>query len=371
MDVEVARQLGLTTTQEQQQQTPAMLQEVITSAQPVAKIEFSFNASYLDSSFEGDIKTFQKYSQRKTGFSNLDGKLNLYPGFCSFGAISSLGKTTFNLQLADYFAQSGEHVLYFALEQTRFELVSKSLSRLCQPEGAFYESSPTAIEIRNGRITPELRGAIEKYKEFARHYSIVECNFETTANTIIETIHAYIQQYGVKPVVFIDYLQLVRSDNPKLKFASTKDVIDDVVRTLKKYQMENELLMFVISSLNRQNYLTPIDFESFKESGSIEYTSDCVIGLQLAVMNAALFETDTKIGEKRKVVKAAKKQTPRHIELCILKNRYGVSNESFYFQYYPKWDMFIPSTWEITKAAFESLVESVMKEKEVTKKRPK
>lgn len=344
-----------TQTHEQQPEQP----EVLAPSQPLAQIEFSFSADYLDSEFEGDIKAFQKYSGRKTGFSNLDGHFAIYPALYAIGAVSSLGKTTINLQLADNFAGIGEHVLYFALEQSRFELVSKSLARLCQPEGALYESAPSAIEIRNGRITPELRIAIERYKQIARHYSIIECDFETTASTIIDTIHAYIEQYGVKPVVFIDYLQLVRSSNPKL--TNTKDVVDDVIRALKKYQKQNELVMFVISSLNRQNYLTPIDFESFKESGAIEYTADVVIGMQLAVMNKEIFETDTKTGEKRKVVKAAKKQTPRHIELCILKNRYGISNESFYFQYYPKFDLFMPSSFEIAKEAADTIVEAVTK----------
>ena len=325
------------------------------------KFEFYSDAKYLEFSFEGDIKDFQRYQNRKTGFNNLDTRLTIYPAFYVMGAVSSLGKTTFNLQLADHFAQSGEHVLYFALEQTRFELVSKSLARMCQPEGALYESSLSAIEIRNGRITPELREAMQKYKTISQHKQIVECNFETTAQDIIQSVYDYIEQTGVKPIVFVDYLQLVRSDNPKL--TNTKDIVDSVVRALKKFQMQNELVMFVISSLNRQNYMTVIDFESFKETGGIEYTADCVMGLQLAVMNAALFETDTKTGEKRKVVKAAKRETPRHIELCILKNRYGVSNESFYFQYYPKYDLFIPSTFELAKEAVKSLVDAVIKPK--------
>lgn len=348
----ITRKLNQCLKKPEQQEQPEQSEQ---EQQEQQAIEMS-DAEYLDKFFERDIRNYQRYSERKTGFSNLDERLTLYPGLYVIGAVSSLGKTTFSLQLADNFASMGEHVLFFSLEQTRFELMSKSLARLCQPVGKLYESSPSAFDIRNGRITPELRNAMQKYKEIARHYSTVECNFETTVNTIIDTILAYIQKYEVKPIVFIDYLQLVRSSKPKL--TNTKDIVDDVVRALKKFQMQNELVMFVVSSLNRQNYLTPIDFEAFKESGSIEYTSDVVIGLQLAVMNATIFETDTKTGEKRKVVKAAKKETPRHIELCVLKNRYGISNESFYFQYYPRYDLFIPSTFEIAKEAVKSLVKA-------------
>lgn len=324
-------------------------------AQPEKKL--ITDAEYIDSIFEADMKNFQHYSKRKTGFSNLDNKIALYPALYFLGAISSLGKTTFALQLADNLAEMGEHVLFFAFEQTRFELVSKSLARMAQPEKEFIDSIPTALEIRNGRTCPEIRGAVQRFKKISGHKYIIECDFTTDISAIKNTVEAYIKKFGVKPIVFIDYLQLIRSNNPKL--TNTKDIIDSNVRALKLLQMRNELVMFVISSLNRQNYMSVVDFESFKESGGIEYTADCVIGLQLAVMNTKLFETDSKATKKRKVIKAAKTQTPRYIELCILKNRYGVSNESFYFQYYSKWDKFIPTTREVIDEVITRLINSI------------
>lgn len=320
-------------------------------------IEFHSDAEYLDSVFEADIKNFKKYSGRKTGFANLDGKLILYPCLCTFGAISSLGKTTFSLQLADNLASMGEHVLYFAFEQTRFELVSKSLARLCQPEDSLISSYPSAIDIRNGRITtPKLREAMQKFKAISQHKQIIECDFTMSVSKVVETVEAYINQTGVRPVVVVDYLQVISSDNSKL--TNTKDIVDDNIKALKLLQMRHELLMFVVSSINRENYLTTIDFQSFKESGSIEFTCDIVIGMQLAVMNTNLFESDAKTTIKRKAVKSAKKENPRHIELCILKNRYGVSSESFFFQYYPKFDLFIPEDKASAISAVKSLVET-------------
>ena len=314
------------------------------------KKDFINDAQYLDSGFESDMKNFQSYSKRKTGFANLDEKIILYPALYCLGAISSLGKTTFALQLADNLAAAGEHVLFFAFEQSRFELVSKSLARLAQPDEFFSDTTPTALEIRNGRITDEVRKALQKFRQISEHKYIFECDFSTDINAIKNTVEEYIKRYGVKPIVFVDYLQLVKSDNPKLQ--NTKDITDANVRALKLLQMRNNLVMFVISSLNRQNYLTTIDFESFKESGSIEYTADCVMGLQLAVMNSKLFESDAKTTQKRKEVKKAKTESPRYVELCILKNRYGVSNESFYFQYYAKWDKFFPTSREVIDSIY-------------------
>lgn len=67
-----------------------------------------------------------------TGFENLDKLLDggLYPGLYVIGANSSLGKTTLVLQIADSIAKSGQGVLIFSLEMSRFELIAKTLSRM-------------------------------------------------------------------------------------------------------------------------------------------------------------------------------------------------------------------------------------------------
>ena len=126
-------------------------------------------------------------------------------------------------------------------------------------------------------------------------------------------------------VALLDYLQIIPPTDPR---QSDKEKVDNIVRGLKKLQSENDLVVFVVSSINRANYLNPVDFESFKESGGIEYTADVVWGLQLQILNDDLFSKDNKIKEKRETVRAAKKAIPRKIELLCLKNRYGVSSYS-------------------------------------------
>ena len=96
-----------------------------------------------------------------------------------------------------------------------------------------------------------------------------------------------------------------------------------------------------MASVNRSNYLTPIDFESLKESGGIEYTADVIWGLQLQCLNADLFDkAATEIKAKREMIKQAKAEEPRKIELVCLKNRYGIANFSCYFDYYAAKDLF-------------------------------
>ena len=298
--------------------------------------------SYVESAEEGvtldsDLTRFQQYKDRKTGYSNIDAKMRLYPGLYVLGAISSLGKTTFCGQMADQLAGAGEHVLYFSLEQTTLELVCKGLSRMM-----FRTDNTTALssmDIRRGTKSEALRIAREMYATQTKNEFIVECSFDTTVENITETVKSYIETTKVKPVVILDYLQILAPVNNN---QTTKDVVDYNVRALKKLQTEQDLVVIVISSLNRQNYLTPIDFSSFKESGGIEYTCDVMWGLQLNIMNDELFDKEAKLKAKREAVKKAKIANPRDIELVCLKNRYGVSSYSCRFKYYARYDYFLP-----------------------------
>jgi replicative DNA helicase len=295
-------------------------------------------SDYLEKNFTKDIERFVGYKDRKTGFDNLDRLCGgLYPGLYVVGAISSLGKTTFVHQMGDQLAAAGDHVLFFSLEQNRLEMVTKSLSRITGRHNK--ATAKSAIEIRSGKITQEVINAAEEYSKIGDRVSVVECNFNTSIDFITGYTLQYIKANGVKPIVIVDYLQIIPPADPR---QSDKEKVDSIVRGLKKLQSENDLVLFVVSSINRANYLSPVDFESFKESGSIEYTADVVWGLQLQVLNDDIFNRDTKIKEKREKVREAKKAIPRKIELLCLKNRYGVSSYSCGFIYDPRYDLFEP-----------------------------
>ena len=102
------------------------------------------------------------------------------------GAISSLGKTTFCGQLADQLAGAGEHVLYFTLEQTTLELVSKALSRMMFKTDS--RSALSSMDIRRGSTSEALRIARELYAAQSKHEFIVECGFDTNVENITETV---------------------------------------------------------------------------------------------------------------------------------------------------------------------------------------
>lgn len=294
-------------------------------------------AYYLSRLMAGEIQQLRQNAHRRTGFANLDGAAGgIYPGLYVLGAISSLGKTTFIHQMGDQLAAAGEHILYFSLEQSRLEMVSKSLSRTTAQRDI--NTAKTSLSIRTGSITPAVLEAVDAYRAaVGDRMSIIEGNFDCTVSAISDYVGKYIDRNGVKPVVIVDYLQILQADN---QHRSTKETTDTNVTELKRLSRARNIPVFVVSSVNRSNYLNPIDFESFKESGGIEYTADVVWGLQLEALNDEIFSKENKLKEKRERIKEAKAETPRRVELVCLKNRYGISSYKASFEYYPQYDLF-------------------------------
>lgn len=289
---------------------------------------------YIDLLMGRDIEKFKK--DIPTGFPGLDLiSGGLYPGIYALAAISSLGKTTFALQMGEQIAANGFDVLFFSLEQSRFELVSKGIARRTAMKDM--KKAVTSLAIRKGYLPPHVLETAEQYKaEVGDRLSIIEGNFSCNIAYIGDYIRRYVANNGVRPVVFVDYLQILQPTEAR---QSTKETVDNAITELKRLSREINIPIVVISSVNRTNYLTPFDFESLKESGGIEYTCDVVWGLQLQCLNnKEIFEKDGKITVKRDAVKKAKAASPRKIELVCLKNRYGVPSYSCYFDYYSTYD---------------------------------
>jgi replicative DNA helicase len=314
--------------------------EAIERAQHMTAARPDNTSYFIDHLMSGEIEHFREV--KKTGFTNLDEQAGgLYSGLYTVAAISSLGKTTFCHQIADQLAAAGTDVLFFSLEQSRLELVSKSIARRTAQNDL--DTAVTSLSIRRGYLPRQVLQAAEQYKqEVQERISIIEGNFACNISFIGDYIRQYIRRNDTRPVIFIDYLQILQPEQNGNRQQTTKEMVDTTITALKRISRELDLTVFVVCSVNRANYLTPIDFESLKESGGIEYTSDCIWGLQLQCLNDPLFDKANNIKERREKIKEAKAATPRKIELVCLKNRYGVANFSCYFNYYPANDLFTP-----------------------------
>lgn len=271
-----------------------------------------------------------------TGYPKLDSALDggLYEGLYILGAITSLGKTTLALQIADQIAQSGRDVLIFSLEMARSELMSKSISRLtlldvlADPNGEM-KHAKTSRGITAGQryatyCTKEIElinRAITAYEAYASHIYIHEGVGDIGVDSIRETIEKHKRITGNLPCVIVDYLQILAPNDIR---ATDKQNTDKAVLELKRISRDFKIPVIGISSFNRASYKEEVTLEAFKESGSIEYGSDVLIGLQLFGA-----------GQKNFDVNEEKKKNPREVELVILKNRNGQTGTKIEYRYYP------------------------------------
>lgn len=235
---------------------------------------------YSLQSFIKDIEESKRAAFIPTGFSNLDSLLDggLYAGLYVVGAISSLGKTTFCLQIADQIAQSGQDVLIFSLEMARNELIAKSVSRLTLIEDMERNGSTAHAKTTRGIMTGTryagysqtekslIQAAVTAYGNYAKSIYITEGMGNVGVEEIRDKVQKHIKITGKAPVVLIDYLQIIAPADMR---ATDKQNTDKAVLELKRLSRDYGIPVIGISSFNRDNYTAPVNLASFKESGRI------------------------------------------------------------------------------------------------------
>ena len=288
-----------------------------------------------------------------TGFRLLDHSLagGLRRGLCVIGAVSSLGKTTFALQIADSMAAAGHHVLIISYEMAANDLIAKSISRRTF-ELAFqrynatekFKHAKTEVQVAEGdyykHYSDEDKALIDEaatnYGEYAGRICIHEGTRHTNIAKIRKLVTQYKEETGISPVVIVDYLQIM----PPMDDRKTeKQNMDTAVEELRAIGMRHNTPVIVISSFNRGSYKGEVSMSAFKESGGIEYTADYLIGLQLKGADATNYNERTE-----------KKRDPREIELLVLKARKCLDvGGKFCFRYTAKFNHFLEDKREPEK----------------------
>lgn len=310
------------------------------------------SVSYAMDGFLERIQSQDRNRVYSTGFKNLDEALGggLFAGLYVFGAISSLGKTTFCLQLADQLAARGHDVLFFSLEMARDELMAKSISRFTFLFSKNRRNAKTARSIlhwsRLKNLTNEdmmiREKAILEHRSLGNHLFITERIGELRVEDIEKKVKRHYQATGVAPIVIIDYLQIITPYDTR---ATDKQNTDRAVSELKRMSRDYNIPVIGISSFNRENYTNPVGMISFKESGAIEYSSDVLIGGQYKGMDYSDEDKSKEAREKRvrKVRRDAENQAREgdhvEIQLKILKNRNGSRGGVMLF-YHPMFNCF-------------------------------
>lgn len=304
-------------------------------------VKDAIQASTLIESFLGKIDESASMEAIKTGFDVLDYHLGggLFEGLYAIGAVSSLGKTTFVLQIADYIAEEGTDVLIFSLEMSKFELMAKSISRntciLGMSNGAVNDSlAKTVRDITQGSkykaAMDLILKAVKEYKKAAKNIYICEGVGDISVADIRRITEQHINKTGRRPVVIVDYLQILAPVKGSER-STDKQNMDKAIVELKRLSRDKKIPVIAVSSMNRNSYngkdkdkqSDSLDWDSemtsFKESGGIEYSCDVLIKLKAT---------------------NDKSEDIRDISLLILKNRNGKITDKPKFHYYTKFNYF-------------------------------
>ncbi|PHE83677.1 hypothetical protein COF80_22635 [Bacillus toyonensis] len=250
----------------------------------------------------------------------------LRTGLYVLGAISSLGKTTFVQEVVDKVAEQGEHVLFFSLEMGRKELVAKSLVRTMgelKVEKKVNGEITYTRDLLSGKIKNQniLTLAIGEYEKTAKNLFVHEGMFDIDVYMIRQEIEKHIRLHNKKPIVVVDYLQILQPVNDRM---TEKQTVDKNITELKRITRDFEVPLIAVSSFNRGNYNSEASFSAFKESGAIEYSSDVVLALELEKVKDTQDSTE---------LNKAKSEKIRKINLKVLKNRFGKAFEEIQYDY--------------------------------------
>ena len=321
-----------------------------------------------------------------SGFKYLDEKLD--GGFMGeqlifLGAISSLGKTSFALQIATQIAEQGKDVLIFSLEMSKDELNAKTISRYTylqtESEKALQDYRLTTRDILTGRIGGVAMGEATDYSgqvyvnaykaatQIAGNVRIWVGENDVDVDKVREVVDTHIRATRRRPFVVLDYLQILQPS--ELARTNDKRLLTDYdVTRLKVLSRDFRIPVLVISAFNRISYYDPVSMSSFRESSGIEYSSDILLGMQYKGMDykkslipvsaedggnqkaKLVFETKTDHDNRVRVLLddmdergAAGGELP--IELKILKNRNG-SKGTLSYNFLPKYNYYYETEHE-------------------------
>ena len=301
------------------------------------------SAGGLAERFLDRVRTADRADAIPTGLDALDEQLDggLYPGLYVLGAVSSLGKTSLMLQIADSISDGGQDVLFFTAEQSPDELMAKSLSRITGEMASdlrgdvgisplrILRGAPTWTSMESGA----LEKAAERYRDMAGHLWIIEADTSREADgrgsgtrigldTIEKAVREHIELMGTRPVVIIDYLQILQPADQTGK-KSDKQNMDETVSELRRLSKEYRggIPIIAISSINRASYGGMVGMDSYKESGAIEYSADVILALQPRDLKVGATQNDQK--HNKGAYLALETNDTKRLEIHVMKNRMG------------------------------------------------
>ena len=276
----------------------------------------------------------------KTGFEQLDKALGggLYEGLYTLNAITGIGKTTFLLNMAKNISRQGKKVLFFSLEMSNEYIRNTLLAMIVKEINESKKGKKAKIEsIARSNIKSQLE-ELERYTEIEEYklnenlliVSVKQCSIEQVIRATKQYLNDNPQEE--KPVIMIDYLQKLNTEE-HVKDDRTR--VDKCLEKIVDLSKNYGLTVIQVSSVSRSNYLDNMSIGSGKESGSIEYESTVVLGLDYGI------DAKGNIQDAKVKLQNASSQLIKDIYLRINKNRYGSPVEQIHYRFYGQYGYFV------------------------------
>src|SRR4030066_348126 len=207
--------------------------------------------------FMDRVEKNRKREPIKTPWTGLNEKLSggLYPGLYCLGAISSLGKTAMALQLADYIAEKYP-VIFFTIEMPRTELIARSVSRLSFEDNPVKNRCISTLSVLHGcyEDVDTFSKYSNEYFNKTKYLSINEGSFDTTVMDIGNQLRVFIENVKVRPVVFVDYLQIIEAGKTDNEVNKNDTNIDARLNTAKS-KIPREVTLVILKQRNGSSFV--------------------------------------------------------------------------------------------------------------------
>lgn len=293
----------------------------------------------------------------ETGFPKLDKLLGggLEPAsLVVLGGLAGVGKTTLALQMAYNISKRyRKDVLFLALEMTDFQMQVKLLSMLTADialRRVNNEAAPLSVQqIRNtenwAMLTQDEADLYlsAAYEMQGNPHLFIQSPGKATADTVTKAVERHKAATGEAPIVFVDYLQYIKTDKPTV---TDKQAIDGAVEVLKEISIKHDTPVVALSSLSRNAYQSP-SIGAAKGSGEIEYTASTVLMLTLP---AGVTERDAQsIDTKRSSLPGRFIPSSKRLQLTAVKNRSAANNCFMLLDFLDEYNYFVQTEQRLKK----------------------
>jgi replicative DNA helicase len=203
----------------------------------------------------------------KTGIESIDNATGTWSegDFIILGALTGIGKTALACSFVRNWCELNKKVACFSMEMSRNQM----LARLAMTyDVSIYQKAGTPF---NDNDITKIQNAYQQVRSFG-----VEVYEQQRS---IGEIRSILRQHRLKhglDVIIIDYLGLVKADNPK---ASKYEQASQVSTALKGLAMEFKVPLLALCQMNRQAAKdnSPPRISELRDSGQIEQDADLIM----------------------------------------------------------------------------------------------